>query len=93
MTRGAYGHGSPLTCGIAVDDGQAVLDERDRRERRRVRNRHQVRVFGLLAHGADGVTGEADALGGQQVDGLDRDELCARLTAQVDEQREDELRT
>ena len=78
---------------VAVHDGEAVLDERDRRERRRVRNGHQVRVFGFLADRADGVAGEADALGGQQVDGLDRDQLRARLSAQVDEQREDELRS
>ena len=56
-------------------------------------NGHQVGVFGLLAHCADGIAGEPDALGGQQVDGLDRDELRARLAPQVDEQREDELRS
>ena len=93
MTRGAYGHGSPFDVRVAVHDGQAVLDERDRGERRRVRDRHQVGVFGLLAHGADGVSGEPDALGGEQVDGLDGHQLRARLSAQVDEQREDELRS
>ncbi len=63
------------------------------RERRGVRNGHQVGVLGLLAHGADGVAGEADALGRQQVDGLDGHQLRARLSAQVDEQRQDELRS
>ena len=77
---------------VAVHDRQPVLDERDRGERRRIGDRHQVGVFGLLADRADGVPGEADALGGQQLDGLDRDQLGARLPAQVDEQREDELR-
>jgi len=76
-----------------MDDGEAVLDERDRRERRRIRNRHHVRVFGFLAHGADGVSREANAFGGEQVDGLDGHQLRARLASQVDEQREDELRS
>ena len=91
MTRGAYGHGLPVDVRVAVHDRQAVLDERDRCERRRVRDRHQVGVFGLLPDGADGVAGETDALGGEQIDGLDRDQLRARFSAQVDEQREDEL--
>ena len=56
-------------------------------------NRHHVRVFGLLAHGTDGVAGETDALGGKQVDSLDGHQLRARLAPQVDEQREDELRS
>jgi len=73
--------------------GEAVLDERYRCERRDVRNGHQVRVFGLLAHRADRVAREADTVGREQIDGLDRYELRARLAAQVDEQREDELRS
>ena len=82
-----------LDVRVAVHDRQAVLDERNRRERRRIRNGHQVRVFRLLADGADGVAGEADTLGGEEIDGLDGYQLRARLTAQVDEQREDELRS
>ena len=78
---------------VAVHDGQPVLDERDGGEGRRVRDGHHVRILGLLAHGADGVAGETDALGGEQVDGLDRNEFRARLASQVDEQREDELRS
>ena len=79
-----------LDVGVAVHDRQPLLDEGDRGEGRRVRDRHQVGVLGLLAHGADGVSGESDALGGEQVDGLDGHQLRARLAAQVDEQREDE---
>ena len=54
-----------LDMRIAVHDRQALFDERDRGERRGVRDRHQVGVLGLLAHRADGVAGEADSLGGQ----------------------------
>ena len=49
-----------------------------------------VEAVDLLA--TDGVAGEANTFGGEEVDGLDRYQLRARLTAQVDEQREDELR-
>ena len=77
---------------VAVHDGQSVLEERNGCERAGVRNRHQVGVFGLLADGADGIARESDSLGGEEVDGLDRHQLGARLASQVDEQREDELR-
>lgn len=77
---------------VAVHDRQSLLEERDRGERVWIWNGHQVRVFGLLADGADGISGESDTLGGEQVDGLDRHQLGARLAAQVDEQGENEFR-
>lgn len=79
--------------GVAVHQGEALFDERNRGERGRIGDRDQVGIFGLLAHGTDGVAGEADALGGQEFDGFDGNQFGAGLSAQVHEQREDELGT
>ena len=91
MTRGAYGHGLPSTCGSQCTMARPSLMNGIGVNDAGVRNGHQVRVFGLLAHRTDRVAGETDAVGREQIDGLDRHQLRARLAAQVDEQREDEL--
>ncbi len=93
MTRGANGHGLPSHVRIAVHQREPVPDERDRGERRGIRDGDQVGILGFLSHGADRVTGEADALGGELVDGFDGNEFGAGFPAQVDEQGEDELGT
>ena len=89
--RGAYGHGLPSTCGSQCTIARPSLMKGIGVKEAGSGMRHDVGVLGLLAHGADGVAGEADALGCEQLDGLDRHQLGARLAAQVDEQREDEL--
>src|SRR4051794_15208395 len=53
---------------------------------------HQVGVLGLLTHRTDGIAGESDAIGGQQIDRLDGHQLGAGLSPQLDKQREDERR-
>ncbi len=80
-----------LDVRIALDDGEAFLDERDREEGADVGDRDEVGVLWLLADGTDRVAGETYSLRGEFVDRLDRNQLGARLSAKVDEHGEDEL--
>ena len=87
---GCVGPRRALDVRVAMHDRQPLLDEGDRGEGGGIRDRHKVGVLGLLAHGADGVSGESDAVGGEHVDGLDGHQLGAGLTPQVDEEGEQE---
>ncbi len=88
---GREGPRCALDVRVAVHDRQPRPQEGHRHVGRRVGDGDEVGVLGFLPHGADGIAGEAHAVGLQLLDRLDRDELGARLAGEVDEQGEDEL--
>ena len=79
------GPGRAVDMGVAVDDGQALLDEGHRGEGIQVRHGDQVRVLWLLPHQACGEAGEAHGPFFEVAGGFHRDQFGAGLAGHVHE--------